>query len=181
MNKQKNGAERRADAYHPTTRYEIKRKGPGPKHCTQTQQDEQSSPFKGPPSPGAHIRLTVTSGAYPAVPKTERQDRNPKDMDRVKRAYLDGALRFSARNAIVVAERCPFWTEMVDAMDYEHVITFVFIPKKTSFIIRGCSSSWRRIRAFRWCSLSDEEKYNSKSEQNRGPKTNRHEEERIFG
>jgi|SRR6267143_3182579 len=138
MYKQQDCAQRGSNSHDPTADQEVRRRWCSPEKYTDKEKNEQSSPFKGPPCFGAPIGLTATGGAHPAFPKPKRKDGDPKDVRHVKRAYLDGAARLFARETVVVAKCHPFWTEVVDAVDYEHVnADILFHFKMAGTILRN--------------------------------------------
>jgi len=104
VDKNKDCAQWRAYANYPAARHEIRRDWNSPEKCAKNEKYKQSSPFKGTPRLGADMGLTATRGAYPAFPKPKRQDRDPKCVSHVKRAYLYRATPFPTREAVVIAK-----------------------------------------------------------------------------
>src|SRR5712691_3505259 len=79
--------------------------------------------------------LMATRGTYPAFPKPDWQQGNPKDVPHVERPHLHGPARLPARKAVVVAKCKAFWPEMVGAMNYEHVSPDSLLHAKTASIL----------------------------------------------
>ena len=141
MHKQHRCTQWRSDAYHPRTADEI-RWNFDPKNCTEKKKNEESSPFEWTPGLGADVGLSATVSAYPAGPESERKNGDPKYMNRVKSTDPCRATGLSTRKTVVVPKGDSFRAEMVDTVNYEHVIRDILPYLRNGMYVRY-------IRSFR--------------------------------
>jgi hypothetical protein len=111
-----------ADAEDPTADNEVRLNWHGPENCREEEQHKQSGPLKGATRPGSYMRLLTAYRAQPAFPKSEWQERDPKDVQRVEAPHLHRPKCLPARQAMVIAKCNAFTPEVVDAMDDDHSV-----------------------------------------------------------
>jgi len=67
-----------------------------------------------------NVGISLASQALPPAPKTERPNRNVKEMKNVKAANLVGASRCSTGQAEIITVRNNLGLEMIDSVQNKH-------------------------------------------------------------